>query len=119
MPYHIETQCCHVSAYVESAADPDSVVTCTGDSPACCSQDHHHGDAASACPGGHGACPTPDKCPVWLGTQPHLPDSNVRDTSAGPCPGGHCGAGVAGCNVCRSIKITLMPGSMTMARAAG
>lgn len=102
----------------ELVADPDSAVVCVPGS-GCCAENHDHAAVAGSCPGGHGACPTPDNCPVWLGMQPHLPDSNVRDTSAGPCPGGHCGLGVDGCTVCRTLRITLVPGSVRLQRAIG
>ena len=103
-------------AFTESGADPDAALSCPPGS-GCCEEDHHHGRAANSCPGGHGACPVPDSCPVWLGMQPHLPESPLKDTSAGPCPGGHCGAGVSGCVVCRPVTITLLPGSVTVRRA--
>jgi hypothetical protein len=115
---HVECHGCRTSAYTENHADPDAELTCPPGS-GCCEEDHHHGNAGAACPGGHGACPTPDRCPVWLGMQPHLEGGNVRDASAGPCPGGHCGPGVDGCTVCRPLKITVMPGSVTMHRATG
>jgi hypothetical protein len=116
--FHIECNSCHTSAYTEDVADPDAALVCPPGA-ACCQQDHHHGQAATACPGGHGACPTPDSCPVWLGMQPHLENSARRDTSAGPCPGGHCGLGVAGCTVCRPITITAIPGSVRLQHAIG
>jgi len=115
---HIECPGCHTSAYSENNADPDAALVCPPGS-GCCQEDHHHGQAASACPGGHGACPSPDSCPVWEGMQPHLPDGRQRDLSAGPCPGGHCGAGVPGCTVCRPLRITVMPGSAKMSLAGG
>jgi hypothetical protein len=115
---HVECATCHTSAYTENSADPDAELACPPGS-GCCPEDHHHGQAAAACPGGHGPCPVPGDCPVWLGTQPHLPDSRERDTSAGPCPGGHCGAGVKGCTVCRPLKITVLPGSVRVQRAIG
>jgi hypothetical protein len=117
----VECQGCHTQAFLDPdadpavLADPDAAITCPPGS-GCCSADHHHGNAASACPGGHKACPSPDACPVWLGMQPHLENSSIRDTSAGKCPGGHCGLGVDGCTVCRPLKITLIPGSVRMQR---
>lgn len=114
----IECPGCGTSAYTENQADPDTGLTCPPDS-ACCQDGHHHGNAAASCPGGHGACPSPDACPVWLGMQPHLPGSRIRDTSAGPCPGGHCGLGVDGCAVCRPLKIELLPGSVAMQHVTG
>jgi len=98
--------------------DPDDAFDVAVPSCGCCTADHHHGQAA-ICAGGHGACPTPDNCPVWLGMQPHLPDSFVRDTSAGPCPGGHCGKNVEGCAVCRPLRITVMPGSAHVRAVTG
>src|SRR6266699_2435650 len=64
--------------------DPDAAFDRAVPDCACCPDDHHHGQAASGCPGGHGACPAPDHCPVWLGMQPHIPTGDitaVRDTS--------------------------------------
>jgi hypothetical protein len=113
--FHIECQGCHTSTYTEDVADPDAALVCPPGT-SCCQQDHHHGQMASSCSGGHGACPTPDSCPVWLGQQPHHPGTNQRDTAAGPCPGGHCGLGVAGCTVCRPLKITAIPGSVNVRR---
>jgi len=99
--------------------DPDAAFDTLAPGCSCCTQDHHHGQAAGACQGGHGPCPTPDDCPVWQGMQPHLDGSPVRDTSAGPCPGGHCGAGVDGCTVCRPLKITVLPGSAQLHPVTG
>lgn len=115
---HIECQGCRTSTYTEDGADPDAALVCAPGS-GCCGQDHHHGQAASACKGGHGACPTPDNCPVWLGVQPHLENSNARDLGAGPCEGGHCGLGVKNCSVCRPLKITVIPGSVRVQRSIG
>lgn len=57
MPYLVQTNCCRQQATIDSAADPDSAVTCTGESAACCLEDHHHGEAANACPQSHdGPC---------------------------------------------------------------
>jgi hypothetical protein len=114
----LECNLCHTKAFVDETqvSDFDAALVCPP-SDDCCGEDHHHGEAVERCPGGHGACPTPDNCAVWLGMQPHLPDSNVRDTSAGPCPGGHHGFGVDGCTVCRPITITPVPGSMSLRRA--
>lgn len=106
------------SVFTEDGSNPGAALSCPPGS-GCCEQDHDHDAAANACPGGHGACPAPDNCPVWLGMQPHLDDSNVRDVSAGPCPGGHCGLGVAGCTVCRPLKITVIPGSVRVQRTTG
>jgi hypothetical protein len=96
---HIQCmQCGKWSVFgAEAGADPDSALQC-----GCCKKDHHHGQAANACPGvdaGHpGApCPAPDTC--------------ITLTPLGEaCPGGHCGLGVDGCTVCRPIAITLLSG---------
>jgi hypothetical protein len=90
---------CKTAAVTEHARDPDTSIVCPPESD-CCKADHHHGETANACPGGHGACPTPAACPVWGQRQPE-----------GPCPGGHCGLGIAGCSVCRPITITALPGT--------
>lgn len=99
----------------------------------CCSDDHgglSHGAWANACPADHAGqpCPAPDTCTVWAGM--------VRDAAAldpanpvhaairaqleqmygrpitGPCPGGHHAQGVAGCQVCRPITVTLLRGTV-------
>ena len=114
--FDVETLCCRTHTYTDNpAADFDALAVCD---PACdrCPEDHHHGKAANQCKGGHGACPTPESCSVWAGMHPHKQDSNARDLP-GPCPGGHCGVGVEGCTVCRPIKITALPGSVTLRRA--
>lgn len=82
---------------VEAGADPDSALEC-----GCCTQPHHHGQAANACPGAGGnhtgaPCPEPDTC---IALTPPGED----------CPGEHCGLGVDGCTVCRPITITLLGG---------
>ena len=62
----------------------------------CCPEDHDH-DAAAACDGGHGTCKAIDCAVVTpLGE---------------PCPGDHCGLEQDGCNVCRPLTITIVPGS--------
>jgi hypothetical protein len=111
----IECRGCGTQVFTEQHADPDAQLTCPPDSD-CCQENHHHGQAASACKGAHGACPTPDQCLVWLGMQPHLEDSNQRDRAAGPCPGGHCGPGVPDCTVCRPLRITVLPGSVSLSQ---
>jgi hypothetical protein len=80
-------------------ADIDSQVTCLP-GYGCCQEDHHHGEAANACPGGHGECLTPAACATWHGGM-----GQPEDT---PCPGGHCGMGVDGCTVCRPLTITIL-----------
>jgi hypothetical protein len=40
---HVQCWKCQAMAFTENHADPDSAVEC-----ACCPQDHHHGNAASA-----------------------------------------------------------------------
>jgi hypothetical protein len=63
----------------------------------CCTEDHHHGEAAAACPQEHdcagcgGAGRHADECP-----QPH----------AGPCwQGPQAGPKPDGCTVCRPVLI--------------
>jgi len=114
----IECQNCRTSAFTEDPGITLGTLACPPGS-GCCEQDHDHDAAANACPGGHGACPSPDNCPVWLGMQPHLENSNARDLSAGPCKGGHCGLGVKNCSVCRPLKITVIPGSVSVQRSIG
>lgn len=45
--YLIQTNCCRASVTAEDATDPDSAVACTGETDACCTQPHHHGQAAN------------------------------------------------------------------------
>lgn len=87
--YHVQCIGCGAMAFTGDASDPDSLVQCP-----CCPVDHAHGEAANACPGGHGEC-TLDKCSV-------LTPEGVA------CPGGHCGKGIQGCTSCRPLRITLI-----------
>lgn len=66
MSYLVRTNCCGQSVTIEDASDPDGAVSCSGESAACCMEPHHHGQAANACPGGHGtSCgPGVDGCTV-------------------------------------------------------
>jgi len=116
----VECKGCGTQAFTGNGGDPDATLVCPPESD-CCQEDHHHGQAANACTSGHGACPNPDNCAVWLGMQPHQENSNQRDTTTGPCPGNHCGVGVDGCTVCRPLKITFIPGGdgLVMQRAEG
>lgn len=96
--FHIACNGCGGWTLSADASDPDALLKC-----GCCPENHHHGRAASACPGAGGnhpgvACPTG-------------PDCLVVTPAGDPCPGGHCGKDVAGCTVCRPITITLLPGS--------
>jgi hypothetical protein len=111
--YHVLCQVSGTSGFTEDPNSPYGALACPPGS-GCCEVDHDCGEAASTCSGGHGACPTPNNCKVWLSMQPHLENSNQRDTSAGPCPGGHCGLGVDGCAVCHPLTITVIPGSVTL-----
>jgi hypothetical protein len=79
----------------------------------CCTENHHHGQAASACPGKGGnhpgaECPHPD--PVAC---------TVLTPEGEECPGGHCGLGIPGCSVCRPLTITLLPGSVIVTPVGG
>jgi hypothetical protein len=83
------------------AGDFDAALDCTP-GYGCCGEDHHHGRNANACPGveqGHGdvACASPDPLACTAVTPP-----------GEDCPGGHCGYGVHGCQVCRPITITVL-----------
>lgn len=89
----IQCMQCLTVAEIPSEADPHAVQIC-----GCCTIDHHHGEAAAACPGNDGIGHPGEPCP-----QPN-PASCTRVTPAGKdCPGGHCGVGVAGCTVCRPL----------------
>lgn len=83
----------------EAGADPDAALQC-----GCCPLNHHHGQAANACPGA-GINHTGADCPE------NEPENCTVLTPVGvDCPGGHCGLGVSGCTVCRPITITLLAG---------
>lgn len=85
-------QCLAVTTIAEDT-DPHAVNWCR-----CCPLDHHHGQAAAACPGAGGAGHPGQPCP-----HPN-PAVCTRLTPPGePCPGGHCGPGVPGCTVCRPV----------------
>lgn len=116
----LHTQCpgCGTFALVANAADPDAEVVC-----GCCPLDHHHGQAANACPGGHDAepCPHPDPkaCGVHLSGPGNGADCDPAGHGDGSCPahadgcqGGHCGKGVNGCTVCRPLILSLPPASV-------
>jgi hypothetical protein len=78
---------------------------------------HHHGRAAASCPGDNGIghpgepCnhPNPKVCMVVSWPIPPADGESIPPGTAGirgagePCPGGHCGAGVSGCAVCRPV----------------
>lgn len=52
MPYLVQCNQCSERTAVQSAADPDGALGC-----GCCPEDHHHGQAAAACPRTHeGPC---------------------------------------------------------------
>jgi hypothetical protein len=115
-----------------SHADIDAKVACPPEATQCCQVDHHHGNAANACPGGHDdvACPEPPgQCKVWRGAiadafhPEFVPGSHPLFSGAKPppCPGGHCHAAIPDCAVCRPLIITMLPGSaeVTLAGQAG
>jgi hypothetical protein len=84
--------------------DVDAAVVCRDPAATgCCTQDHHHGDSANLCPGGHD-----DPCPH--------PDDGVNCTAATeagePCPGGHCDVKLDSCRVCRPVTIQALPGTV-------
>ena len=114
--FHVLCSASGTSGFTEDGSAFYAAISCPPGS-GCCEVDHDCEAAANSCPGGHGACPTPSNCKVWLGMQPHLADSNIRDTSAGQCPGMHCGLGVAGCTVCHPLTITAIPGSVSLQQA--
>lgn len=98
--------------------DPDAAHSC-----GCCDGTAHPGvscgKAAIACPGGHGACPAPDACELWLAATANTRHPLYEGPPAGPCPGGHCGKDVPGCTVCKPLLIIAPAGSaaVTMAQA--
>jgi hypothetical protein len=74
---------------------------------ACCQVQHDHDAAGNACEGGHTVCPEPATCQLWAAVLTH---PGTPDEAPDSCPGGHCGAGVPGCAVCRPITIIVPPG---------
>lgn len=46
MALRIRCDGCGTSVITDTGADPDGALDC-----GCCPQDHHHGEAANACPG--------------------------------------------------------------------
>lgn len=94
----LRVQCnqCGTTAWTDNGDDPDSALSC-----GCCTQDHHHGQAANACPGAglnHSGAPCPHGDP----------QACTMVTPAGEdCPGSHCGLGVPDCTVCRPVTITV------------
>jgi hypothetical protein len=118
MAFLLQCNGCGTATVTADARDPDAAVVCPPESD-CCKTDHHHGEAA-ACAGGHAACPTPDDCPVFGDQHQPEPDEPGAPAPARiPCPGGHCGPGVAGCNVCRPITITALAGSLGITAGQG
>jgi hypothetical protein len=110
-----QVQCaqCLAMNWVPDGVDPHTLTWCQ-----CCTRDHHHGQAAEACPGNGGIghpgepCPHPNPlaCTVLTRTLATPVDLAPADGPAPaepaprePCPGGHCGAGVKGCTVCRPV----------------
>ena len=52
MAYLVQCNQCDARTTVQGASDPDGALSC-----ACCPEDHHHGQAAAACPQTHpGPC---------------------------------------------------------------
>jgi hypothetical protein len=100
--FHLHCPRCGAWTVVPDLSDPDAALKCN-----CCTLDHHHGQAANACPGAGINHP---------GIPCHHPDNGVgcvvRTPAGQPCPGAHCGPGIAGCTVCRPITITPLPGSV-------
>lgn len=99
----------------------DANITCPPGTD-CCQENHDHGTAANACPGGHddAACPEdPGRCRVWRGAiaDAFHPEFNpgshplFSGEEVPPCPGGHCHKDVPGCTVCRPLVITILPGT--------
>ena len=114
----MKIQCnqCLAMTDLPPGADPHASTWCD-----CCTirddsgEIHHHGRAAESCPGNNGIghpgepCdhPNPAVCamvsrPMRPGEVSANPAAPVREHGE-PCPGGHCGAGVSGCAVCRPV----------------
>lgn len=89
----IQCKQCFAEAQITPETDPHTVNIC-----GCCTIDHHHGEAAAACPGNGGTGHPGEDCP-----HPNPDACTVVTPSGIPCPGGHCGIGVSGCTVCRPL----------------
>lgn len=138
---HVQCDGCRSSSYVEcgcptghdalaagahhdtcNLSDLGATVACPPGS-GCCTEDHSHDANANACPGiisGHEAdCPEPDNCRTWKSAMAHAfhPDYDGEPLEA--CPGGHCHRDIPECHVCRSVTITVMPGSTTIQPVGG
>lgn len=115
--FHLSCKGCGTTAFVRCACPPEAVaamggahlpgcalndlgaaLVCPPDS-GCCQEEHSHDATALACPGQHEGEPC------------HVGDDGracVVHTEPGePCPGEHCGLGVADCTVCRPININV------------
>lgn len=100
--FEITCNRCGAGVRTSDLSDPDAALIC-----GCCPENHHHGQNAAACPGidaGHPGTP----CHRAAGGQ----ECTLKTPSGEPCPGGHCGPGVAGCNVCRPITISVAPNAV-------
>jgi hypothetical protein len=97
----MQVQCkqCLAMNDIPEGTDPHTLTWCR-----CCTQGHHHGEAAASCPGNDGVGHPGEPCP-----QPNPAACTVMAPPDGEldadwtCPGGHCGVGVAGCTVCRPL----------------
>jgi hypothetical protein len=91
---------CHAVVDLPPGADPHATTWC-----GCCTQKHHHGRAAEACPGNGGTGHPGERCP-----HPDPSGCTALTPVGEDCPGGHCGVGVTGCTVCRPVARYLVPG---------
>jgi hypothetical protein len=104
--FHLHCPKCGAWAVVPDLRDPDAALQCS-----CCPLDHHHGQAASSCPGITAGHP---------GVACHRVDHEncqLRTPLGEPCPGGHCTPGDPDCRVCRPITITPLPGAINVGAA--
>jgi hypothetical protein len=106
-------------------ADLGANVTCPPGSGCCDGSDHpgvSHDAHANACPqidkGTHGDCPEPASCKSWHSMNGHNLILAAGDQPP-PCPGGHCHQGLPDCTVCRTVTITVLPGSVAVTPATG
>ena len=94
-----QVQCeqCLAIANVPDGGDPHAMTFC-----GCCTQDHHHGVTALACPGnsaiGHPGAPCSGRNPRTCRVV-----TTPEERQGEPCLGGHCGIEVDGCTVCRPL----------------
>lgn len=97
----VQCKTCLAVTAVPDGVLPGSLTWCS-----CCTQDHDHGIAAASCPGDGGIGHPGEPC-----SHPSPRACTVVTPAGEDCPGGHCGAGVNGCTVCRPVIHFVVAGS--------